>query len=68
MTFCFAVSGFLSSAQGHSTVGSKIFRAFAIKIRLFSGLIANFYYLMLAISSIKPKDYDIINIICIKLH
>ena len=58
------------------TAGSKIIRALAIVLviilviilAVFSGLIANFYPLMLVIKSIKSNDHDLTNIYFIKLH
>ena len=41
------------------TVGSKIIRALAIILAIFSHLIANFYHLILVMSSTKPKDNDL---------
>ena len=35
-------------------------------MRFFSGLIANFYYLMLLVNSKKPRDHDLINIYYVK--
>ena len=37
-------------------------------MRFISGLVANFYYLMLVMNGIKPKDYDLTNIYFIKYH
>ena len=37
-------------------------------LRIFSGLIANFYNIILIINNIKPKDHDLKNIYFIKLR
>ena len=37
-------------------------------MRLFSGLISNFYHRMLVINSVKPEVHGLTNIYCIKLH
>ena len=46
---------------------AKLFEPLRWYMRFFSDLIANVYYLMLVINSIKPKDHNLKNICFIKL-
>ena len=56
------------AAEPYYTVGSKIIRALATILEIYSVLIANFYHLMLVINNIKPEDYGLANIYTINLH
>ena len=48
-----------SNYKKYATVGSIIIRVLVIILEIFSGLIANFYHLMLFINSINFKDYGL---------
>ena len=47
---------------------AKLFEHLRQYLQFFSDLVDNFYYLMLFINSIRPKDRDLTNIYFIKLH
>ena len=41
---------------------AKLFDHLRYYLKIFYGLTANFYHLMLVINSIKPKDHDLTNL------
>ena len=47
---------------------TKLFQHLRYYLRFFSGLIANFYHLMLVINSVNPNDHNLTNIYFIKQH